>query len=362
MIINELHIHHLRNIASARLFFNSRFNFIYGPNGSGKTSLLESIYLLGSGHSFRSRDISSILSHGQPCLTVFGRTTENDTISIQKSLSKPTLVKLNNQFCSSSSKLAYNLPIQVFYQDIFQIIDAGPTVRRSLIDWGLFHVKPSYFTLLTDYKRILKQRNALLKSKADKQQFQIWDEQLSLLAEQLDQERSAYFSIWKERFSSVLAQLTDVECEISYYKGWDKKGQGLPLTQILSQHLLRDQQRMYTQDGAHQADIIIEVLDHKAKNTLSRGQQKIILIALKLSQASLLNKPCLFLFDDISAELDNLHLRQLLDHLSQYDNQMFFTSTDILRPAAECFSSGITEIFVESGTFRLNDENEVAVQ
>ena len=258
MILTDLKIHHLRNISSAHLLLNSRFNFIMGPNGSGKTSILEALYLLSCGHSFRSREISPIITHGQSVLTVFARAENHNTISIQKSCAEPTQIKLNNQFCSTTSQLAYALPCQIFYSDIFQIIDAGPSVRRSVLDWGLFHVKPHYLTLLKEYKKVLKHRNALLKKHAPYAHFVPWDQQLSHLANQLDQMRLEYFELWKSRFYNVLQQLTDNVCSIHYFKGWDKKHTGKSLELILAEHFNADNQKLYTQYGAHQADIFID--------------------------------------------------------------------------------------------------------
>ena len=222
MIITDLNIHHLRHIASARLNCDPSCNLIYGPNGSGKTSLLEAIYLLSTGHSFRTREISPLVSHGEDSLTVFARTFSDESLSIQKSLSGPTQVKLNGQPCFSSSELAHFLPCQVFYQDIFQIIDAGPLVRRTVLDWGLFHVEPSYHSLWKNYKLVLKQRNALLRQKAQKALFVPWDKQLVELGEALHHLRDSYFSRWAQMFHIILSEITDVPCSIHYFKGWLK--------------------------------------------------------------------------------------------------------------------------------------------
>jgi DNA replication and repair protein RecF len=328
MILTDLKIHHLRNISSVHLVLNSRFNVIIGPNGSGKTSILEALYLLSCGHSFRSREISPIISHNQSALTVFGRAQEQDTISIQKSISEPTQIKLNNQFCTSTSQLAYALPCQIFYSDIFQIIDAGPSVRRSVLDWGLFHVKHNYLTVWKEYKKVLKHRNALLKKHAPYEYFVPWDKQMNQLANQLDDLRQDYFKQWQVKFYNVLHQLTDSTCTIEYFKGWDKKQTGKPLDQILAEHFTGDNQKLYTQYGAHQADIYIESNELKAKQVLSRGQQKIILIALKLAQGELLAHDCLYLFDDLVSELDDIHQQKLLNYLANQKGQYVITSVN----------------------------------
>ena len=328
MRIKELNIHHLRHIESARLHCDPKFNLIYGPNGSGKTSLLESIYLLSSGHSFRTREISPLVRHGENSLTVFARTISDETVSIQKSLSGPTQVKLNGQSCFSSSVLAHFLPCQVFYQDIFQVIDAGPLVRRMVLDWGLFHVEPSYHTVWKNYKLVLKQRNALLRQKANKTMFIPWDKQLVELGNELHQMRQAYFERWTEVFYSILLELTDVPCTIHYFKGWDKKGTGQSLDELLAEQFVQDQQRQFTHVGAHQADILFDLSSKKAKLLLSRGQQKIVLIALKLAQARLVPTDCIYLFDDVSAELDAQHLDRLFACLQSIDGQLFLTAID----------------------------------
>lgn len=327
MIIAEVKIHHVRAISTAHLNLAPRFNFVDGANGSGKTSLLEALYLLSCGHSFRSRELAPIIAHGQSQLNVFARSLTNDTVSIQKSASLPTQIKLNNQFCHSTSQLAYALPCQVFYSDLFQIIDAGPAVRRSVLDWGLFHVKRDYLTHWKRYKKVLKQRNALLKTRVPYSQFVPWDMQLNELAVLLSNLRQQYFLDWQEEFNRVLAVLSDVTCSIRFYKGWDRKNSGKELFDILAEQFDADTHKQYTQYGAHQADIIIEASYGKAKSILSRGQQKIILFALKIAQTRLLKQQCLYLIDDLAAELDLPHQKKVLALLADGSDQLIITNT-----------------------------------
>lgn len=328
MILHDLKIHHVRNLRSAQLSLHPRFNFISGPNGSGKTSVLEALYLLSCAHSFRSRELSPVISSDEQTLTVFASASDGSSISVQKSTGDATQIKLNKQFCSTTSQLAYALPCQVFYSELFQIIDAGPSERRAVLDWGLFHVKPEYFPLWKEYKKVLKHRNALLKTKAPYEHFIPWDKQLNSLALVLDKMRQEYFIQWSELFHQVLSELTPTNCSLAYYKGWDKKGAGIALIEFLSQHFESDKQRQYTQYGPHQADLLIQSNDLKAKQILSRGQQKIILIALKLAQAQLLSKNCLYLFDDLSSELDMHHQKKLFSYLEKIKGQFVITGID----------------------------------
>ena len=325
MSLERLDIHHVRNITSARLALNPRFNVFYGHNGSGKTSLLESLYLLGSGHSFRTRENTALVSYGQEALTVFGQMSSGDSISIQKS-HVSTKVRLNQSPCRRSSDLARHMPCQIFYQDIFEIMDAGPAVRRNLLDWGLFHVKPEYNATCKDYRRVLKHRNALLKQGTHRRALAPWDEQLVNLSYVLDAFRAEYFELWSAAFKEVLKQLTPLTCNISYEKGWDKQHTGQDLASILAEQFEKDAARQYTHSGAHQADILFETAGTKAKQTLSRGQQKIILIAMKLAQAEFLPVLATYLFDDVTTELDAEHIQRLFQVINHIEGQFFFTS------------------------------------
>lgn len=328
MTLAQLQIQNLRNIQSLRVNLHPHLNLIVGANGTGKTSFLESIYLLGSGHSFRTREISPLVRHGAECLTVFARTVDEQSISIQKSLSSPTQVRLNNHPCHSSSELAHFLPCQVLYQDIFQIIDAGPSVRRSLLDWGLFHVEHSYHPLWKSYRRALRQRNSLLRQKAGKTEIEPWNLTLEQLGNKLHVFRADYFAKLDSVFQTLLNKLTEIECNLIYYKGWDKKGVNKSLSAVLADSYELDLARQFTHYGAHQADLMIESKKQKAKHYLSRGQQKIIVITLKLAQTLLLATPCIFLCDDIASELDQAHLISLFNLINAFSGQFFLTATD----------------------------------
>lgn len=307
--------------------FHPRFNVICGVNGSGKTSFIEALYLLSTGHSFRTRETASLVSHHYDTTTLFAKTNSNETVSLQKSIHGNTIVRLNQQPCGSSSELTRFLPCQLFYQDLFQIIEAGPAVRRSLFDWGLFHVKQSFLDVWKDYRRVLKQRNTLLRQKASRAQFVPWNRMLVDLANQIDRMRQDYFNVWLEAFQRILPQLTEVSCALQYFKGWDKKNQQVNLADILEAQFASDCLRQYTQSGAHQADLVItDIVGKKAKQTFSRGQQKIILIALKIAQTTLLQRPCLYLMDDLGAELDEAHLSKLLCYFDHLDGQFFLTA------------------------------------
>lgn len=325
MKLAGLHVHNLRNICQQRFSFHSHLNFIVGSNGSGKTSCLEALYLLSTGRSFRSREISHLISHGSEALTVFAKTETNQQISVKKSTNHPTHAQINRQTCLATSELATFLPCQLIYQDVFQIIDAGPSQRRALLDWGLFHVEPDNQVILKNYKRALQQRNMLLRKNVDYSQVKPWDHLLSTISQQLHEKRLDYFDRLYPRFLKILSTISELTCDVHYFKGWDRKNEGKNLEFILEASYSSDKQRLFTQHGAHQADLIIETEKTKAKHFFSRGQQKICLFALKFAQMSLIEKPCMVLIDDMMSELDELHIGRLLSFIQSMDWQFFIT-------------------------------------
>lgn len=325
MKLCDLHIHYLRNIQNRRFPLGPHLNFILGPNGAGKTSFLEGLYLVATGRSFRSREITHLITEGQSQLQIFAKSQDEQRFSLQKSLQQPMIAQINGQHCTSTSTLARLLPCQLLYQDIFNIIDAGPGIRRAVLDWGLFHVEPQYHQLLKDYRRALQQRNVLLRQRAPLAQFQPWNHLLSELSQQLDAKRSVYFRNLLPFFGEVLAALSDLNCTLRYFKGWDRKNEGKNLELILEQSMQSDLQRQFTQQGAHQADLLLIVEDKKAKYFLSRGQQKICLFALKLAQLRLLHENPIVLIDDLMSELDKHHIQSLLDYIAGIDSQFFIT-------------------------------------
>lgn len=329
MTLVDLQITNLRNIDSLKWQCHPRLNVIFGENGSGKTALLEAIYLLGSGRSFRTREIGPLIRHEEEALVVFAKMDDAQTISLKKTKALPTQARINGESCRNSSELASFLPAQLFYQDLFQILDAGPPVRRQLLDWGVFHSQPDYHPTWKNYKELLKQRNHLLKQHhCSLQLLAPWDQQLTELATQLDIARKMYFLAWEPKFYELLAQVMDIPCTLQYTKGWDTENTGKSLMDILKENYLSDKYRSYTQYGAHQADLSIDSQQFSAKKHLSRGQQKMILFALKLAQAQLLLKPCTYLCDDLTAELDKKHVERLLTLMDSLPGQFFITALE----------------------------------
>ena len=146
MHFKSLKMSHLRNIEELAIEFHPDFNLITGNNGSGKTSLIEALYLLAVGRSFRANGNAALIQHNFDALTLFALLSEQKRIGLEKHKQGQTRLRLDQQAVNSSSEVATLLPVQLIYQDIFSIIDAGPGVRRSLLEWGMFYQNKEYFS------------------------------------------------------------------------------------------------------------------------------------------------------------------------------------------------------------------------
>jgi DNA replication and repair protein RecF len=334
-IISSLDIHCFRNICTAHLDFSDHINLITGLNGSGKTSVLEAIYLLSRGGSFRTRLSKPIIQNGMDSVVVRGCLHSGVQLAIQKNKHQQPIVKVNNEKIKSASELVNYLPIQIIYDEIFQLIDNGPAIRRKFLDWGVLYSYPQYHQLYCDFKKALQHRNSLLRKQIqDVEQYHAWELQLVNSAIALHSLREKYIADLVPVFKTTLQTLSDtLAININYHHGWGQTLTDLEpqtLLTILDTNRKRELELGHTVTGPNKADLKFTTQDGSAKDILSRGQQKLILIALKLSQGLLLKQQCLYLFDDLLAELDKPTVARILDFLVNSNSQVIITSLDYL--------------------------------
>jgi DNA replication and repair protein RecF len=249
-----------------------------------------------------------------------------ESISLSKSLKGPAKITLNEQRCQRMSELTQLLPCQIVHQDLFQIIDAAAETRRRLLDWGVFYEMPEYASLWQDFKRVLLQRNGVLKQQGSRDALAFWNKSFVQLSERITELRLAYLQKLNVLFQQKLPTCLAVDCHIDYYNGWDKSQTGKTLADVLEEQEGLDRKRLYTNSGPHHADLGFVTAHGRGKWEWSRGQQKMILVLLKLAQVKLLAKPCLFLLDDLAAELDEEHLDKLYQQVFSFPGQFFLTA------------------------------------
>lgn len=324
----------VRNLQAVSFEAHTFFNLFCGLNGSGKTSILESIYLLSCGKSFRSHAISTMINHGSPSLSIFSqiKTAEDiqKPIGIEKTRDGKTQIRIDGQNVSSAAALAECLPLQIIHPESDILITGSPKYRRQFLDWGVFHVEPSFFPAWRRLQKVTKQRNSLLKQTQDRNQVCSWDQEYTEASEQISLFRKNYIKTFQPYFQEMIQYfLPDKPVLLSYQRGWAEEAD---LLEILSKNFYRDLQLGYTYCGAHRDDIYIKVENYPADEVLSRGEQKLVVVAMRLAQGKLLKqlqqKRCLYLLDDFSAELDSIHRRQVVETLANLEAQIFLTSID----------------------------------
>jgi DNA replication and repair protein RecF len=336
MSIRRLRISQLRNILTAELELG-HVNLLCGPNGSGKTSVLEAVFILGSGRSFRATRLDPVIHHDSRECTVFAVLEDEGSggapvaIGVSRDRDGSFTGRIQGQAVRSAAELARRLPVQLINSDTFSLLEGGPRVRRQFLDWGVFHVEHGFHRLWLDVHRCLRQRNSLLRhDRISNVELETWNNRLAEGAAQLDEQRERYFEAFYPVFQQTLCELLNLDgLELSYLRGWDRERE---LAAVLAEQIQRDRVRGFTHSGPHRADIRVRIRGLSAAEVLSRGQQKLVVAALKLAQGRLFaatqGRECVFLVDDLPAELDRAHRRQLCELLGAMRCQVVLSCVD----------------------------------
>jgi len=331
MPLDLIRIHNLRNIKEIEFQPGAGLNLIHGVNGSGKTTLLEAIFLLGRANSFKGAKIGSLIRDGEESLNLFGRFTQDNqnrlNIGVRKR-GKETDVRVNQEKLTKLSKLARLVPLQVLTPKSHEILERGPQFRRRFIEWGVFHVEHNYQQAHKRFSRVLKQRNAALKSGG--QTAKSWDREFISCSEQLNNYRIIYMKRLEEAFLVEQDHLfKNKNVKLLWRRGWKEE---LTLKESLNLMFMSDSNLGYTQTGPQRADLQIFMDDEQITKRVSRGQQKMIVAALQIAQSRITKqfseRDPIILVDDLPAELDIENRRKLIERLECLETQLFITTID----------------------------------
>ena len=331
MAISRLIIENFRNLSAVDLEFDHGFNFLVGKNGSGKTSLLESIFYLGHGRSFKSSVTTRIIRYEQPHFTLHGRIQERQhqwSVGLQKLRQGNSIVKINGEDGNKIADLAHLLPMQLITPEGLTLLNGGPAFRRAFLDWGLFHHQSYFHAAWSNLYRLLKQRNAALLQTYDYGQLKIWDVELTKLAHQVSQWRAEYAEALRPEIEQTCRLfLPELEISLSFHQGWEKDSD---YGELLKQNFERDKAIGYTVAGPQKADFRFKANGLPVEDVLSRGQLKLLMCALRLAQGEHLmaqkNRHCIFLIDDFASELDESKRALLAERLQHSGSQVFVTA------------------------------------
>src|SRR5450631_3660618 len=194
MTLRRLQVSEFRCLHSTELDFDSQFTLISGPNASGKTSLLESIYVLSRGRSFRTRHLNHLIRSGCEHFLVFGEVDVHERrvgIGVEGS-ANGIRAKIAGKRVGSLTELAAMFPVQIIDPEVHRLIEEGPSRRRRFLDWGVFHVEHGFVERWQRYQQALKQRNAALKTRQCAAVISSWDVELLQLGEYISDARSQY--------------------------------------------------------------------------------------------------------------------------------------------------------------------------
>lgn len=339
MALAELIVEDLRCIERMEVALHPGLNLVSGPNGAGKTSVLEAMFLLGRGRSFRTRSSDRLIRLAAERLLAFGRTGDH-TIGVEVQRGRAggggiTRAKVDGSFIASLAELTQAFPVQVIEPGIQHLVDGGAMGRRRWLDWSVFHVEPGFGDQWARYARALKQRNAALRGGATADDVKVWDRELVAAGEPMAEARATHFAALEPHWRAAQESLTGFTLTAAWQSGWDRDR---TLADALAAASAHDVSRGTTTVGPHRADLRMRVEGRAAREVLSRGQQKLVALSMVLAQLELLQttlriRPTL-LIDDPAAELDNFHLGALIERVRGLGAQLVVTT---LAPDASLF-------------------------
>lgn len=352
MSLCQLSVEHLRNLQSVQLEPAPGLNVIFGENGAGKTSLLEAIFFLGRARSFRGGRPEHLIARDTESFVVRALVqtgAERLRVGVQRS-SSDMRVRVGGEEVRSLSALARHLPVQVINNESQRLLQDGPQARRSFLSWGVFHVEHEYHGHWRRYERALRQRNAALKG-GNQRLARSWEPELVATAEAVTQQREQYVARLVAAAQPLLQLwLPQEELSFAYRRGW---GGERSLAAAYDEGREREVELGHTLYGPHRADLGIRSSGIEAQHRLSRGQQKLLSIAMLIAQTQMgvhAGGNWILLIDDLPAELDLSHRTQVLESLQGGSAQCFITCTE--REAIP-LSPGVAKWFhVEHGAYR----------
>ena len=328
MALRRLQVTDFRCLRSASVDLDPHFTLISGPNASGKTSLLEAMYVLGRGRSFRTRRTDHLIRRGAERFVIFGEIDLGErrvSMGLEGSASG-VRARIAGERAATLAELALQLPVQIIDPEVHRLIEEGPSRRRRFLDWGVFHVEQDFVRHWQRYHQILRQRNAALKTRQTSL-VTAWNTELVRFGQLVTDARVRYVEGLIGKSRPIGMSLLGMDLGLSYRTGWLK---GEAFSDALAQSLVSDLEVGTTQVGPHRAELTIRLGGLPVKDRISRGQQKLLAAALLVAQLNLFPedapiRPTLLL-DDPAAELDDDRLGSLIQEVSARVVQLVVTT------------------------------------
>jgi len=339
MKIHHLKLLNFRNYEKAEFDFSPNYNIIYGKNGSGKTNLVESIYVLAITKSFRGSIDKILIMNNKDVSKVEGIvSTENDKnnykIIIKNGEKK---VKINDTKIDKISNYISKINVVLFNPDDLRFIKDSPSIRRKAINLEISELNNSYLKNLSMYNKILKQRNSYLKlmninGNTRKEYLDILTNKIIELGEKIYNERSKYINLLNEKIGDLYYQICGINnLKLEYQSDFNNFNKN-KIIKKYHDTLKKDIMFGKTTIGIHHDDIKFIFKDISLKDYGSEGQQKNAIIAYKIAELEIFkdikNEYPILILDDLFSELDSEKINNILNLINQ-DMQIFITTTEI---------------------------------
>ena len=372
MLLSAIEAINFRNL-SGKIAWGPRLNIIYGNNGQGKTNWLEAINVLARTKSFRTQRLQEAIRFGETLSIIRGTVTAGESLerNLQVTLQDNTKTIFVNQKREPLTRYLTHLAVFSFTAPDLDIVRGVPEARRKFLDRGVSSIRPSYLQTISDYAKVIKQKNRILQSANEEnsppdrveQLLAPWNDQLVTLASRIHRERSDYvtsLSLALER------QLFDRRhLSVRYLSSLEGKGDLTAYEDLLAARLkLRQQAEVaagHSLIGTHRDDLEVLLDGREIRAFGSSGQQRSALLLLDLAAISLYNLAAreapIFIIDDVDAELDENRIRHLLEYLEDR-TQTFITTSK--RSHVEGFLSRAGVYEIEDGAVR-NDGSKIEV-
>ncbi len=329
MTLRRMQVTDFRCLHHGDIEFDRHFTLFSGPNAAGKTSLLEAIYVLGRGRSFRTRRLEHLIRTGSEVFRVVGESevgSRRVILGVEASV-EGIRARITGERVDSLADLATFLPVQIIDPEVHRLIEEGPSHRRRFLDWGVFHVEPTFVRDWQRYGQALRQRNAALRANMSRSVVSAWDAELIRYATLVTEARQRYVTLLAPVAAQVASRLLGLELNLGYRAGWLRD---LEFSQALDRSWRQDQEQGSTQVGPQRAELAVKLDGVLARDRISRGQQKLLAAVLLIAQIKLFEPDAaaqpILLLDDPAAELDSERLRAFIEEVDSQSLQLVVTT------------------------------------
>ncbi len=334
-MVSDIHLQQFRSYSDELFEFGEGVNIIVGPNGSGKTNLLEALLVVARGGSYRVADVD-LVQFNKDWLRIESHDEHavERVFKLQLNVGRPEKTFVIDEKTYKRLPHTQQLPVVLFEPNHLDVLQGSPDGRRNYLDDLLEQIKPGYSTTRRDYRRVLAQRNALLKQANHVITADLfpWDVRLSALGAVIHRARAELLTSFSDSFSSLYRELaqSDTQTNLRYESRFATDSYETILLHALEQTRQDDILRGFTTRGPHREDFTVLFDDKPAQYVASRGETRTAVLALKILELKALEeateKTPILLLDDVFSELDGARRRALTAYLQRY--QTFLTTTD----------------------------------